>query len=102
VAAMTVGIAFFYLIVWILSLFGGDVSFLYGTSPVATAFSLFFMGVAAANLIVDFTNIERGVQAGAPKAMEWYSALGVVSTLVWLYMEMLRFLAALAARNQGR
>ena len=46
--------------------------------------------------------IERGVALGAPKPMEWYSALGVVSTLVWLYMEMLRFLAALAARNQGR
>jgi uncharacterized YccA/Bax inhibitor family protein len=102
VAALTVGIAFFYLIVWVLSLFGGNVDFLYGTSPVATAFSLFFMAVAAANLIVDFTSIERGVQLGAPKAMEWYSALGVVSTLVWLYMEMLRFLAAAAARNQGR
>lgn len=102
VAALTVGIGLFYLIVWIMSLFGGNVDFLYGTSPLATILSLFFMGVAAANLLIDFTQIERGVQLGAPRAMEWYSALGVVSTLVWLYLEMLRFLAAASARNQGR
>jgi len=102
VASLTLGVALLYLVSWIISVLGGGTSFLYGTSNLALAFSLFFMAVAAANLIVDFTNIERGVALGAPKPMEWYSALGVVSTLVWLYMEMLRFLAALAARNQGR
>ena len=102
VASLTLGVALLYLASWIISVLGGGTSFLYGTSNLALAFSLFFMAVAAANLIVDFTNIERGVALGAPKPMEWYSALGVVSTLVWLYMEMLRFLAALAARNQGR
>lgn len=102
VASLTLGIALLYLAAWIISILGGSANFLYGTSNLALGFSLFFMAVAAANLIIDFSNIERGVTLGAPKAMEWYSALGVVSTLVWLYMEMLRFLAAVAARNQGR
>ena len=102
VMALTVGIAVFYLVGWLISLFGGSMTLLSWSSPLATALSLFIMAVAAANLVVDFTYVEAGVTLGAPKGMEWYSALGIVSTLVWLYMEMLRFLAARAARDQGR
>lgn len=102
VFSLTLGIGFFYLIVWVFSLLGGNVDFLYGTSPLATFFSLFFMTVAAANLVVDFTYVDAGVRLGAPRGMEWFSAVGIVSTLVWLYMEILRFLAARAARSSGR
>lgn len=102
VFSLTLGIGVFYLIVWFLSLLGGNVDFLYGTSPLATLFSLFFMTVAAANLVVDFTYVEAGVRAGAPRGMEWFCAVGIVSTLVWLYMELLRFLAARAARSNER
>lgn len=102
VLSLTAGIGVFYLIAWVVSLFGGNVDLLYSTSGWATALSLFFMAVAAANLLVDFTYVEEGVRARAPKQMEWYSALGIVSTLVWLYMEMLRFLAARAASDKGR
>jgi uncharacterized YccA/Bax inhibitor family protein len=102
VFSLTLGIGMFYLIAWFFSLLGGNVDFLYGTSPLATFFSLFFMTVAAANLVVDFTYVDAGVKAGAPRGMEWFSAVGIVSTLVWLYMEILRFLAARAARSGGR
>jgi uncharacterized YccA/Bax inhibitor family protein len=59
------------------------------------AFSLFVVGVAAFNLILDFGMIEEGARVGAPKYMEWYGALGLLITLVWLYIELLRLLRKL-------
>ena len=57
------------------------------------------MAIAALNLVLDFDFIERGVQAGAPKYMEWYGAFGILVTLVWLYLEILNLLAKMRSRN---
>jgi uncharacterized YccA/Bax inhibitor family protein len=62
-------------------------------------FSLFVVGIAALNLLLDFDMIEKGVAAGAPKYMEWYGAFGLLVTIVWLYLEILRLLAKLANRK---
>ena len=62
-------------------------------------FSLVVVGIAAFNLLLDFDFIERGVTMGAPRYMEWYGAFGLMVTLVWLYMEILRLLSKLNSRN---
>jgi uncharacterized YccA/Bax inhibitor family protein len=66
---------------------------------VGIGFSLFVVTVAALNLVLDFDFIEQGVNAGAPKFMEWYGAFGIMVTLVWLYIEMLRLLSKVRSRN---
>ena len=63
------------------------------------AFSGFVVVIAALNLVLDFDFIEKGVEQGAPKYMEWYGAFGLLVTLVWLYLEMLRLLSKLQSRN---
>ena len=63
------------------------------------AFSAFVVVIAALNLVLDFDFIESGAEAGAPKYMEWYGAFGLVVTLVWLYLEILRLLAKLQSRD---
>ncbi len=87
------GIAFMYLVGWLLSLFGIRLNFLYDGSTVGIGISLFVVLIAAFSLILDFAVIETGVKGGAPKAFEWYSAYGLLTTLVWLYLEVLRLLA---------
>ena len=97
--AMVVGVGLLYLIGWILSLFGIRLDFLYGTSTTAIVVGLIILGIAAATLLLDFANVEQGVKVGAPKAAEWFAALGIVSSLVWIYLEVLRLLARIGARN---
>ena len=91
----TFGIALLYLFGWFFSLFGVRLNFLYHGSPTGIAISVAICIVAALNLIVDFAVVETGVNAGAPKAFEWYAAFGLQSTLVWLYIEILYLLARL-------
>jgi uncharacterized YccA/Bax inhibitor family protein len=74
-------------------------AFLHSSSPLSIGISLVIVGVAALNLILDFDFIERGVAGRAPKYMEWYGAFGLLVTLVWLYLEMLRLLAKLQGRR---
>ena len=62
-------------------------------------FSLFVVGIAALNLVLDFDFIEEGAEKGAPKYMEWYGAFGLLVTLIWLYLEILRLLAKLQSRR---
>ena len=62
-------------------------------------FSVFGVGIAALNLVMDFDFIESGEDHGAPKYMEWYSAFGLMVTLIWLYIEILRLLAKLRSRD---
>jgi uncharacterized YccA/Bax inhibitor family protein len=69
------------------------------SSPLSIGISLFVVVIAALNLVLDFDFIERGAKNGAPKYMEWYGAFGLVVTLVWLYLEILRLLAKLRGRN---
>ncbi len=93
VMAATGGIAVFYLVAMILNLFHVNVGVLYGHGPWAIGFSLFVVAIAALNLVLDFDMIETGVRIGAPKYMEWYGAFGLMVTLIWLYLEILRLLA---------
>ena len=91
--AATGGIALVYFVSIILGFFGVSVPFIYGNGLIGIGFSLFVVGIAALNLVLDFDLIERGAQAGAPKYMEWYGAFALMVTLIWLYIEMLRLLS---------
>ena len=93
----TFGIAVMYGVALIASLFGVDMAFVYGTGGggFGILLSLFIVGVAAFNLLLDFDFIEKGSKAGLPSYMDWYGAFGLLVTLVWIYIEMLRLLARL-------
>lgn len=94
IVAATGGIFFVYLITMVLGFFGIHFgSSIYGAGLVGIGFSVFVVIIAALNLVLDFDFIERGAQAGAPKYMEWYGAFGLMVTLIWLYLEILRLLA---------
>ena len=100
VITATVGIGVFYLIVMILRAFGfTGMPFLHEGSTWGILFSLFVVSIAALNLILDFDMIERGSEMGSPKYMEWYGAFGLLVTIVWLYLEILRLLSKLSSRN---
>ncbi|MDR1339053.1 MAG: Bax inhibitor-1/YccA family protein [Prevotellaceae bacterium] len=92
----TVSIAVFYFVVIILNLFGVSTAFYHGASLLSIGISAVIVVVAALNLLLDFDFIEKGSQMGAPKYMEWYGAFGLLVTLVWLYLEILRLLSKLA------
>jgi uncharacterized YccA/Bax inhibitor family protein len=93
VVAATGGIMLFYLLQMLLGFFGIQFASINGGGVIGIGFSLFVVGIAALNLVLDFDFIERGVQYGAPKYMEWYGAFGIIVTLVWLYLEILRLLS---------
>jgi uncharacterized YccA/Bax inhibitor family protein len=99
IVAATGGIALFYLLEIILSFFGIQFVSINGSGIVGIGFSLFVCAIAALNLVLDFDFIEQGVNAGAPKYMEWYGAFGIMVTLVWLYLEILRLLSKMRSRN---
>lgn len=98
VAAATGGIFLVYLISFVMGMFGTSVPFIHESGLIGIGFSLFVIVIASLNLVLDFDFIERGEQAGAPKYMEWYAAFGLLVTLVWLYLEMLRLLAKMRSR----
>jgi uncharacterized YccA/Bax inhibitor family protein len=83
----------------VLGFFGIHLTAINGSGIIGIGFSLLVVGIAALNLVLDFDFIEKGVQYGAPNYMEWYGAFGIMVTLVWLYMEMLRLLSKLNRRN---
>jgi len=99
VFAATAGIALVYLVSFIGGFFGMNTSFLYGSSNFSIGFSLVVVAIAALNLVLDFSFIENAARSGAPKYMEWYGAFGLMVTLIWLYLEILRLLAKLASRD---
>ncbi len=94
-----IGIGIFYLITILLSAFGVHMSFMSITdsSPLGIGISIFITAIAALTLILDFESIEAGAESGAPKYMEWYSAWGLLVTMVWLYIEILKLLSRLAS-----
>src|SRR5688572_6894173 len=100
VVAATGGIALVYLLSFVLGFFGISVPLIHSTGTWGILFSLFVVTIAALNLVLDFDFIERGVEHGAPKYMEWYGAFGLLVTLVWLYLEILRLLAKLQSRSR--
>jgi len=99
--AATGGIALVYLVTFIMSFFGMSIGVLnpLNSSWISIGFSLFVVVIAALNLVLDFDFIEKGVEKGAPKYMEWFGAFGLLVTLVWLYLEILRLLAKLNSRK---
>jgi uncharacterized YccA/Bax inhibitor family protein len=100
VVAATGGIALLYLVQIGANLLGFQgMGFIHNASWMGIAFSGFVVVIAALNLVLDFDFIESGVEAGAPKYMEWYGAFGLVVTLVWLYLEILRLLSKLQSRD---
>jgi len=88
----TLGIALFYLASIILALFGVQIPFVWEGGIGGILFSVFIVGIASLNLLLDFDSIERGVAMGAPKYMNWYGAFGLMITIIWLYLEILRLL----------
>jgi len=99
VVSATAGIALMYLISFVLGLFGVEVPYLHESGWIGIGISLVIVAVAALNLVLDFDLIEEGARQGAPKYMEWYGAFGLMVTLVWLYVEMLRLIAKFSSRD---
>jgi uncharacterized YccA/Bax inhibitor family protein len=98
VASATMGIALCYFISIIGRFAGFEIPFIHGGGAIGIGFSLFVVIIASMNLVMDFDFIEQGAEARAPKYMEWYGAFGLMVTLIWLYIEILRLLAKLRNR----
>lgn len=99
IVAATGGIFVVYLVTMVLSLFGVAVPYIHGSGLVGIGFSVFVVVIAALNLVLDFDFIEKGSRSGAPAYMEWYGAFGLMVTLIWLYLEILRLLSKLRSRS---
>ncbi len=97
VIGATLGIMVFYMITLLMSLFGARMPLVWDSGIMGIAFSVFVIAIAASNLALDFDFIERGSQQGLPKYMNWAAAYGLIVTIVWIYIEVLRLLAK--ARN---
>lgn len=94
----TAGIAIFYLIAIVLRMFNINMPYLHDSSTIGVILSLVIVAVAALNLILDFDLVETGAASGAPKYFEWYASFGLLVTLIWLYLEILRLLSKLNRR----
>jgi uncharacterized YccA/Bax inhibitor family protein len=99
VFAATGGICLLYIATFVLSFFGVSIPYIHGSGPIGIGFSVVVVIIAALNLVLDFDFIEQGAVHGAPKYMEWYGAFGLLVTLVWLYIEILRLLSKLNSRR---
>ena len=99
IASATGAIFLVYLVSMILGFFGVQMPFIHESGIIGIGFSIFVVVIAALNLVLDFDFIENGSQMGAPKYMEWYAAFGLMVTLVWLYIEILRLLTKLRSRD---
>ena len=99
VVAATGSIMLIYVASMILGFFGIRIPFIHDSGPLGILFSLVVVVIAALNLVLDFDFIEHGAEQGAPKFMEWYAAFGLIVTLVWLYIEILRLLSKLRSRR---
>jgi uncharacterized YccA/Bax inhibitor family protein len=99
VMAATAGVMMLYLISFGLSFFAINIPYIHEGGWIGIGFSLFVVGLASMNLLLDFDTFEKGEQQGAPAYMEWYAAMGLLITLIWLYVEVLRLLAKLSSRD---
>jgi uncharacterized YccA/Bax inhibitor family protein len=97
IVSATAGIALLYIVNIFMTMFGGGsgIGFIHSNGLMGIGFSLFVVGIAALNLVLDFDFIEQGAEDGLPKHMEWFGAFSLMVTLVWLYLEILRLLAKL-------
>jgi uncharacterized YccA/Bax inhibitor family protein len=99
IVAATGAIALIYLVSMVIGFFGIQIPYIFGNGPIGILFSVAVVVIAALNLILDFNFIEQGARQGAPKYMEWYAAFGLMVTLIWLYIEILRLLTKLRDRR---
>lgn len=99
VLVATAGIGLFYLAAIVMRLFGAEMPYLHDNGPIGIGISLVIVVVAALNLVLDFDMIDKGAESGAPKYFEWFGAFGLLVTIVWLYLEMLRLLSKLSSRD---
>jgi len=99
IMAATGGIALVYFVSFIAGMFGANLGFMYGNGMMGIGFSLVVVAIAALNLVLDFDMIVKGANARAPQYMEWYGAFGLMVTLIWLYLEILRLLSKFASRD---
>lgn len=99
IIAATGAVCLVYLATIVLSFFGVRIPYIHEGGAIGIGFSAVVIVIAALNLVLDFDTIERGSRYGAPKFMEWYGAFGLLVTLIWLYLEMLRLLAKLNSRD---
>lgn len=99
ICAVTGAIGLLYLVSMVMRMFGMSVPYIHDSGPIGIGFSVIVVIVAALNLVMDFDFIETGVERRAPKYMEWYAAFGLLVTLVWLYVEVLRLLSKLRSRD---
>jgi uncharacterized YccA/Bax inhibitor family protein len=95
IIAATLAVFLFYMLSFVLGLFGVPMGIFTDSSPLGIGLSLLIVGIAAFNLLLDFDFIERASSAGMPGYMNWYAAFGLMVTLIWLYLEILRLLARL-------
>ncbi|MDQ3015707.1 MAG: Bax inhibitor-1/YccA family protein [Bacteroidota bacterium] len=93
VVMATGAVALMYLATLVLGIFGIQIPYIHEGGTLGIIFSLVIIGIASLNLLLDFDSIVKGAQYGAPKYMEWFSAMGLMITLIWLYLEILRLLA---------
>ncbi|MEX2216305.1 MAG: Bax inhibitor-1/YccA family protein [Phycisphaeraceae bacterium] len=98
-AAAIGGIMLLYIVNWTMYLFGARVPFLHTATPLGIGISLFIVGIASLTLILHFDHIERAASANLPRQYEWYGAFGIMVTLVWLYLEVLRLLIILSSQR---
>ena len=98
VVSATAGIAIYYLISLLGNFFGFQLPYIHENSTGGIVFSLFVIIIAALNLVLDFDFIEKGEECKAPKYMEWYGAFGLMVTVIWLYLEILRMLGKMKKR----
>lgn len=99
VVLATIGVMAFYLVSFVFALFGAEITFLREPNLLGIGFSILVAGLAALNLTLDFDFIERGTKAGLAKDFEWYAGFGLLVTIVWLYLELLRLFALLQGRD---
>ena len=95
IVAATGAIFLLYMANFILSMFGINIPFLHSGGVIGIGISLFIIGIASMNLLLDFDSIDKGDQMGLPKYMEWYYGVGLLATLVWIYVEVLRLISIL-------
>ncbi|MEQ9453972.1 MAG: Bax inhibitor-1/YccA family protein [Phycisphaeraceae bacterium] len=98
IVSATLAVMLVYLASFVLGMFGAGIPFLHDTGPLGIGISLVIVGIAAFNLLLDFDFIEKGSAQGLPKWAEWYAAFGLMVTLIWLYLEVLRLLSKLRSR----
>lgn len=98
VTAATGAVFLLYMLTWILGMFGISVPYIHEGGKIGIIFSLVVVTIAAMNLIIDFHIIEQGAAMRAPKYMEWYSAFGLMVTIIWLYLEILKLLAKISRK----